>query len=132
LIGSASNLVVMGLYQEYAKATPGLEPLSTSFVFWAPGLLGIPTVIIGIVFILLTSKWLLPERKPAAQQAVDTRRYTVQMEVRPDSPIVAKSIEAAGLRQLPGLYLTQIERGDQQIPAPPPETVLRSGDILAF
>lgn len=132
LIGSASNLVVMGLYQQYAAATPGLEPLSSGFMFWAPGLLGIPTVIVGIVFILLTSKWLLPERKPAAQQGVDTRRYTVQMEVRPDSPIVAKSIEAAGLRQLPGLFLTQIERGDQQIPAPPPETILRAGDVLAF
>ncbi|MDA0205526.1 MAG: SLC13 family permease [Acidobacteria bacterium] len=132
LIGSASNLVVMGLYQEYARDTPGLEPLSPNLYFWGPGLLGIPTVIIGIAFILLTSKWLLPERKPAEQQAVDTRRYTVQMEIRPDSPIVAKSIEAAGLRQLPGLYLTQIERGDEQMPAPPPETILRAGDILAF
>ncbi len=132
LIGSASNLVVMGLYQQYADATPGLERLSPSFVFWAPALLGVPTVIIGIAFILLTSKWLLPERKPAEQQGVDTRRYTVQMEVRPDSPIVAKSIEAAGLRQLPGLYLTQIERGEQLMPAPPPETVLRAGDVLAF
>jgi di/tricarboxylate transporter len=132
LIGSASNLVVMGLYQQYAAATPGLEPLSQSFAFWAPGLLGVPTLVVGFAFILLTSKWLLPERKPAAQQAVDTRRYTVQMEIRPDSPIVAKSIEAAGLRQLPGLYLTQIERGEQQIPAPPPETILRAGDVLSF
>jgi di/tricarboxylate transporter len=132
LIGSASNLVVMGLYQQYAADMPGLEPLSPSFAFWAPALLGVPTVIIGIAFVLLTSKWLLPERKPAEQQGVDTRRYTVQMEVRPESPIVSKSIEAAGLRQLPGLFLTQIERGDQQIPAPPPETILRAGDILAF
>ena len=132
LIGSASNLVVMGLYQEYAAATPGLEPLSPNFLFWAPGLLGVPTVVVGIVFILLTSKWLLPERKPAQQQGVDTRRYTVQMEVRADSPIVGKSIEAAGLRQLPGLYLTQIERGDRLISAPPPETILRAGDVLAF
>lgn len=131
-IGSASNLVVLGLYQQYAAATPGLEPLTTSEAFLGPAKLGIPTVVLGIAFILLSSKWLLPERKPAAQQGVDTRRYTVQMEIRPDSSIVAKSIEAAGLRQLPGLYLTQIERGDQPIPAPPPDTVLRAGDILAF
>ncbi len=132
LIGSASNLVVMGLYQEYAAATPGLEPLSAGVEFWGPAALGAPTMVIGIAFILLSSKWLLPERKPIAQRGMDTRRYIVRMVVKPDSSIVAKSIETAGLRQLPGLYLTQIERAEEFIPAPAPETIIQAGDTLSF
>jgi di/tricarboxylate transporter len=131
-IGSASNLVVLGLFHEYAATTAGVEPLSSGLRFGGPAILGLPAMVLGIAFVLASSKWLLPERKPVAQQELDTRRYTVRMEVGADSPIVAKSIEAAGLRHLPGLYLTQIERGEEQIPAPPPETLIQAGDTLAF
>lgn len=132
LIGSSSNLVVVGLYQDYAATTPGVEELSTNVARWGPAVLGVPALVIGIAFILLSSKWLLPERKPIAQQGMDTRRYIVRMDVKPESSIVAKSIEAAGLRQLPGLYLTQIERADEFIPAPAPETIIQAGDTLSF
>jgi len=54
------------------------------------------------------------------------------MEVRPDSPIVGKTIEQAGLRHLPGLYLSEIEREEQILPAPSPGTVLEAGDRLSF
>lgn len=128
-IGSSSNLVILGLYRDQ---TPASEALSPALQFWGPAALGAPTLLLGIGFVVLTSRWLLPERRPAAASTLDARRYVVQMEVGADSPIVGKSIEAAGLRHLPGLYLSEIERGEQRIPAPGPQWILRAGDILAF
>jgi len=128
-IGSSSNLVILGLYR---AMIPPEEALSASMQFWAPAALGLPTLAIGIAFVVLTSRWLLPERRPAVSTTLDARRYTVQMQVQPDSPIVGKSIESAGLRQLPGLFLSDIEREDGLLPAPPPHTLLEPGDILSF
>ena len=59
----------------------------------------------GIAFIALASPWLLPERKPAISLLSDPRQYTVEMMVRPNSPMIGRSIEEAGLRHLPGVYL---------------------------
>ncbi len=128
LIGSASNLVVMGLYLENAS----LSPLSPAKQFWGPALLGLPATLAGIAAVILLSKKLLPERRPAQAAVLDSRKYTVEMQIQPQSPIVGKSIEDAGLRRLPGLYLAEIERGDQLIPAPPPSWILRESDILSF
>ncbi len=132
VIGSSSNLVVMGLFVEWTAANPGAVQMSAAQRFWGPAALGLPAAVVGVAYIVLASRRLLPERKTALQNELDSRRYTVEMEVRPDSAIVGKSIEAAGLRRLPGLYLAQIERGDQSIPAPSPEWIIRAGDVLSF
>jgi di/tricarboxylate transporter len=52
--------------------------------------------------------------------------------VEPDSPLVGKTITEAGLRQLPGLYLIEIERDGGVIPAVPPEERLQDNDLLLF
>ena len=41
-------------------------------------------------------------------------------------------MQAAGLRHLPGLYLIEIERGGEVIPAAGPEEKLKGGDRLVF
>ncbi len=147
LIGTASNVVVMGLYMKFVEArlaaeqagnAPawltdlGVEPLGTTAQFWAVGALGLPTTIVGIALILLTSRWLLPERRPGAASVLDARRYQVEMQVQPGSPIVGRSIEEAGLRHLPGLYLTQIERNGEILHAVDPDSRLEAGDVLSF
>ncbi|MFP6762040.1 MAG: SLC13 family permease, partial [Planctomycetaceae bacterium] len=43
-----------------------------------------------------------------------------------------KNVEQAGLRHLPGLFLAEIERGGQVIPAVAPTEVLRADDRLIF
>ena len=54
------------------------------------------------------------------------------MQVEADSPLVGKSIEAAGLRHLPGLFLAEIDRDGNSIPAVSPREVLQAGDRLLF
>ena len=54
------------------------------------------------------------------------------MRVRNDAPFVGKTVEAADLRHLPGVYLTRIEREGRDIPAPGPEETVLEGDLLWF
>jgi di/tricarboxylate transporter len=52
--------------------------------------------------------------------------------VRPESPVVGRSVEAAGLRHLQGLFLSRIDRATETVVAVGPEEVLRAGDVLTF
>ena len=54
------------------------------------------------------------------------------MLVAADSPLVGKTIEEAGLRHLPGVYLAEIDRDGIVLPAVSPQEVLRGGDRLVF
>lgn len=147
LIGTASNVVLMGLYVEWIRtrtaaesdgtatswlADLGVDPPTSQEQFWAVTSIGLPGLIVGLAVIMLLSRWLLPERRPASQTVLDSRRYQVEMLVEPESPIVGKTIEEAGLRHLPGLYLTQIERGETLLRAVEPDEKLEGGDVLSF
>ena len=54
------------------------------------------------------------------------------MQVESDSPLVGKTIESAGLRHLPGLFLAEIDRDGNAMPAVSPREMLRAGDRLLF
>jgi len=74
LIGSSSNLVVMGEYRQMWERQGESFPLSPTLEFWGPAALGLPALGLGIAYILAASRWLLPERKPALASTLDARR----------------------------------------------------------
>lgn len=124
LIGTSTNLVVNGLL---IKATdhPGLGLFDITVV-------GFPCAIVGLVFLFFAQHWLLPTRKPVIGDDDDVRQYTLEMVVPPRSPLADKTVEQAGLRHLPGLYLAEIVRDHQFIPAVGPQEILREHDQLVF
>ena len=124
LIGTSTNLVVNGLLIR-ETGSDGLAMLELAWI-------GIPVMLITFVFIGFGSKWLLPERVPAISRYDDAREYTVEMLVENGSKLSGKSIEEAGLRQLPGMYLIEIERQGQIMPAVSSYEVLHDGDRLVF
>ncbi|MEM6839337.1 MAG: SLC13 family permease [Cyanobacteria bacterium P01_C01_bin.120] len=124
LIGTSTNLVVNGLLVE-ATDNPGLKVFDITLV-------GLPCAIAGLLFLFLAQHWLLPNRKPVMGDPDDMRQYTVEMVVEPRSPLADKTVEQAGLRHLPGLYLAEIARGKQIIPAVSPQETLREHDQLIF
>ena len=123
LIGTSTNLVVNGLLIEQTQVRFNLFDIA-----WV----GLPCAVVGITFIVLVGRWLLPDRSSVMAQQGDPREYTLEMLVEKGGPLVGKSIEEAGLRSLPQLYLGEIERGDRVIPAVGPEEVLQGGDRLIF
>lgn len=139
LIGTSTNIAVNQLYLNYFNAHSdhltsafGLSAPSAPKQFWWIAVIGGPTAVIGIVFVAIGGKWLLPQRVPPDTGEVERRRYTVEVVVEPGSPIIGKSIEQAGLRHLPGLFLSEIERDGTLLPAVGPEELLKEGDLLIF
>jgi Trk K+ transport system NAD-binding subunit len=93
---------------------------------------GVPCAVTAIALLVLLGRWLLPDRHPASAALDNPRSYVVEMLVEANGPLIGKSIEAAGLRHLPGLYLMEIERGDLRLPAVSPQERLNAGDRLIF
>jgi di/tricarboxylate transporter len=124
LIGTSTNLVVAGLAKDR-------DP-TVVFEIFDIALLGIPALGIGMLFIVITSQWLLKDRRGALQDLGKAREYTIAMRVEKSSPVIGESIEEAGLRSLRGVYLYEIERAGRVLAAVPPTTVLREGDRLHF
>ena len=88
--------------------------------------------LVGMAYLLTAGRWLLPDRRPVMSELADPREYTVEMVVMPGSPLAGKTIEAAGLRHLPGMYLIEVERDGEVQPAIGPHHRLRSNDRLVF
>jgi len=109
----------------YSKMSNGLGMFEIAWV-------GLPCCIVGLVYGVLTSHWLLPDRKSITTEFANPREYTIEMIVDPGSPLVGRTIEKAGLRHLPDMYLMEIEREDHILPAVSPNEVLQAGDRLVF
>ncbi len=124
LIGTSTNLVVNGLLIE-ATQTSGLKLFDIAWV-------GLPCAAVGFVFLFFAQGWLLPDRQAVLSDTDDLRQYTVEMSVIPDSPLVGKTVEKAGLRHLPNSYLAEIRRGPQVLAAVGPQELLQGGDQLLF
>jgi di/tricarboxylate transporter len=124
LIGTSTNLVVHGLLVSEMRL-PGLGMFDLCWV-------GIPVAIVGFAFLVVAAPWLLPDRRPPISELDDPRQYTLDMLVEPNSPLVGRTIEEAGLRHLPGAFLMEIERGTEVIVAVPPNEVLQANDRLVF
>lgn len=122
IIGTSTNLVVSGLLAQNELPT-------LSLFEQAP--VGIAVTIVGIAYILLVSRWLLPARQPAVSSLTDFKEYSVEMLVDPNGALVGKTIEQAGLRHLVNLYLAQIDRNGD-IMSTSPQTELRANDRLFF
>ncbi len=123
-IGTSTNLVVSGLLEQSGMAPMGLFEITP---------VGFPVVLIGLGVLLLTTRWLLPDRTAVrANLGDDLREFVVNMEVEPGGPLAGKAVEEAGLRNLQGVFLVQLEREGEVIAPVAPSTVLRARDLLCF
>ncbi|HRZ81339.1 MAG TPA: SLC13 family permease [Candidatus Hydrogenedentes bacterium] len=133
LIGTSTNLVVNGMMRQAAEASPelaeSLRPMGLFELSW----LGLPTAVAGALFLVLFSRRLLPERRDFFAQMRDaSREYLVNLEIQPGCRLSGQTVEEAGLRRLPGLFLVEIARGDQLLTPVAPTQVLAAGDVLTF
>lgn len=124
LIGTSTNLVVNGLMMSETGAS-GLALFELAWI-------GLPVTLTVFIFILLFGNRLLPARAPAREDLENVREYTVEMLVEPASPLVGQGIEEAGLRQLPGLFLVEIDRDGRTLPAVSSQERLQANDRLIF
>ncbi|MCD4695009.1 MAG: SLC13 family permease [Bacteroidales bacterium] len=128
LIGTSTNLIVNGMVTD-EQIIPGLKPLEL-FDF---AVVGLPMILIGSVYLILFSNKLLPVREDVMDDfSKKSREYLIEAQIRKNSKIIGKTIGDAGLRNLTGLYIVEISRGDQRLSAVSPTVILQEGDVLVF
>lgn len=123
LIGTSTNLIVNSLYQQ----TTGQE----GFPVFAITMVGLPACLVGLAYMLVFFPKFLPDRGDESLFG-DVREFTLEVAVAHDGPLVGKTVEEAGLRQLVKIYLVEIIREDSVITAVPSEEHLHGGDRLVF
>jgi len=124
LIGTSTNLVVNGLL----VGQNGSHGLGMFDLAWV----GLPVTLSVLLFVFLFSGRLLPARTEPLAHGENMREYMAEMMVEPGSALQGCSIEKAGLRALPGLYLAEIERDGVILPAVEPNERLQARDRLIF
>lgn len=124
LIGTSTNLVVNGLL---VKTVPDAG-LSLFSLVW----IGLPLTVIGFVYILVASRFLLPDRTGAVEQLENAREYAVEARVLPNGPMVGRTISGVGLRGMKHAYVLDIHRGDRLLTAVGPGEVLQANDRVTF
>jgi di/tricarboxylate transporter len=102
LLGTSTNLVVSGLLQQHGLAPMGLFELVP---------LGVPLLLMGALVIARLRLRLLPDRPdPLRETAEHSREFLVEMLIAEDSALHGRTVQQAGLRNLPGLFLLTVER----------------------
>jgi di/tricarboxylate transporter len=129
LIGTSTNLVVNTMIQKHFVSDPVLSQGLSMFEITK---IGIPCALLGMAYLIIFGKYLLPDRKPFEKVLDNPREYTLELEVLPKSNLVGNSIEKSGLRKLPGAFLAELVRGDQVYSAVSPDQIIMGGDRLLF
>jgi len=123
LIGTSTNLIINGLL---------IAERDVALNIFEPAYIGIPIAITGFIYLMLFGRKWLPDSKSALSTFENTREYTIEMMVRSNSELIGNTIEGAGLRHLPNLFLAEIVRNGTILAAVDPDEVLKADDRLIF
>ncbi|MAV36395.1 MAG: SLC13 family permease [Planctomycetaceae bacterium] len=97
------------------------------------GRVGFPCALAGALVLLALAPRLLPNRTDIVEQMGEQRReYLVEMLVQPTCPLIGQTVEQAGLRHLPGLFLVEIDRGGDVLTPVAPRDPILAHDRLIF
>lgn len=135
LIGTSTNLVVAGLMIQAAatQSDPALKHALRPVSLFEITPVGLVITVAGVVYLIFAGQKLLPDRKDLIEQLGEhSREYLVDVAVEPSCKLVGQTVEEAGLRRLPGLFLVQIERDEHLISPISPDEVLEPHDRLTF
>lgn len=124
LMGTSTNLIVNSLL----TSTVPDAGLGLFDLVWV----GVPITLIGIVYVLIFSRRLLPERQGPVAQLQNAREYSVEARVLPGGALVGRTIAEVGLRNMRFAFVLEIQRGDRLLTVVGPEEVLQADDRITF
>ena len=132
LIGTATNLVIAGMVLDTlnrgASNLPGLRPIGMFDLAW----IGVPITIAGILFMLLTSRWLLPDSREPVVDLTHRRWFGAEFKVLPGSKLARKTLAESGLLDAEDYQLTSLFRASGEEAEINGDTRLEPSDVLVF
>jgi di/tricarboxylate transporter len=123
LVGTSTNIVISGMLGNYGLESIGMFELT---------LVGVPIVLVGLLYMLLLGQHLIPDRTQDwdLQEQFGIRPYLSEILVLADSPLIDKSLADSGLGRDLDLTVLRVERGEEEMPAPRAGLVLQENDRL--
>jgi di/tricarboxylate transporter len=142
LIGTSTNLLMNGLIIEFNQLIDNGELIINGIVVESKlselsifdfSIVGVPMIFIGLLYFIFLGHKLLPEHRAVLESIADSpREYMVETIIPSNSNLIGKTMEEASLRNLDGLYVVEIIRGEEKITPVGPKEVLSEHDILLF
>jgi di/tricarboxylate transporter len=123
LIGTSTNLVVYGIAQ-----THGLDDFSLFTI--AP--LGLVYLAVGMLYLFTVGRKLIPRRVGAADLSgkYQVRQFLAELAVEAGSEAIGRSLGELKWRELYGVSILGLGRGDRSVWAPGSDRRIVEGDIL--
>ncbi|MGH6945982.1 MAG: SLC13 family permease [Kiloniellales bacterium] len=123
LIGTSTNILVDGVAQQQGLAPFGM------FEITVPGLIlgGI-----GVVYLALIGRWLLPDRDSLASllPRPTDRQFLAEVLVPLESPLIGKRLKDAGLTEQRGFRVVDVIRAERSFSYTLDEVEIMAGDRL--
>jgi len=132
LIGTSTNLVVAGLVMDMLKRGGQDMPVMREIGMFDLSWVGLPLAVAGIVFMIATSKWLLPDREGPGRDRVSTRRYGAEFDLPEKSALAGRTVGSLGWDQSDELEVVAIYRADGEKVQPEAKVRLAVGDVVCF
>lgn len=124
LIGTPPNLIVAGFRAELSGSGFGMFDFTP---------VGLGVALAGIVFAVLFSRWLVPQREQSNADSFDTGTYLTEVRIGEENDLVNKSLrEAEALLDEDDAQIVGMVRNDFRVIAPLPGRRLHAGDILVI
>ncbi|MCO6509689.1 MAG: SLC13 family permease [Aridibacter famidurans] len=123
LIGTSTNILVNSIAEKQG------QPAFSMFEI-AP--LGIAMFLIGTTYMLLIGVRLIPERRAEGDliESFHLHEYITEVVLLEDSSSVGKQIKDAPLVKEIDISIIEIQRGEETIPLPAANVILKAGDVL--
>ena len=123
LIGTSTNLLAAEAYHRIEDVSLG---------FFDMTFLGLLLAAVGMVYLVLTSRFLLPDREDMSGKLATAsgKQYVAQLEVSEDHFLKGKAPIAGMFTDLPGMTVRMIQRGEQAFLPPFEDVRLRAGELV--
>ncbi|WP_082232894.1 SLC13 family permease [Halobacillus massiliensis] len=124
LMGTSTNLVIHGLMLDFGM---------NGFFFFQLAIVGLPITVLGLLYLVYIGPKVLPNHRSLIERVSEsTKDYLSEMLVTAEFPYINQTVEKAELRNLKGLYLIEIIRGDKKISPVTSKTKIQQDDRLIF
>ena len=123
LVGTSTNLLVAQLFRDHGGRAIGM------FDFAPMGLIFCAA---GMLYLLTVGRRLLIPRRTAESLTEDyqLRHFVTELILRPNSPLLGRTVEEAALSETFNIQAIEIIRGEQRLLPSDKEARLQQGDIL--